>query len=231
MLALVSANLGGLDPFHSLPTLPGVLSTYYTDRDVAPNDLLGWTRVERVERVAAVGGPRLAGKLYKCQIHRTPYAADAEWFLWVDGCVRLHSLDWVLPQILSLGGNGRRGVFVPHPDRPTIAAEYEYVISALRRGNPYLTSRYTVEAMESERDFFAKRHNLSRLPTWCGGLWILPASPEVERFLDAWWWTVRNMNIFDQCAISPLLVEHGIEAVPLKRSIYGCEYWTRVPHA
>lgn len=227
-VALVSANLGGLDPLHPLPALPGVRSTYYTDRTDEPVELLGWNRVIHVD---AVGGPRLASKLYKCQIYRTADAGDAEWFLWVDACVRIRSLDFVPDLIAELGGSGRRAAFVPHPDRTTVADEYAYVIDGLRRRNRYLTARYTVEAMERERDYFARRHDLGRLPLWCGGLWLLPASFESMRFLDAWWWVVRNLNIFDQCAISPLLVESGIEPVALNHSIYANEYWERVPHA
>ncbi len=231
MLALVSANLGVLDPLHPLPPPPAgldILSTYYTDRPAGAGDLAGWGTVARVKEFR--GGPRLASKLYKCQIQHTAFGPDAEWYMWVDACVRIHSLSFVPGLVASLGGSGLRAAFVPHPDRTTVADEYEYVLSSLRRGNQYLSSRYSIDAMEAERDYFARRHNLAGLPLWCGGLWILPASAASWRFLDAWWWTVRNRNIFDQCAISPLLVESGIEPAAFKRSIYGCEFWTRVPH-
>lgn len=228
MIAHVSASLGGLDSIHPVPRLAGLRSTYYTDRTDTPSALLGWNRVVKV---VPAGDVRLASKLYKCQINRTADAEDASWYLWTDGCIRIHSLDFVADLVDDLGESGRRGAFVPHPERSTVAAEYEHVLTGLRQRNRYLTARYSIEAMETERDYFARSHDLGALPLWCGGLWLLPASTEVERFLIAWWWTVRNLNVFDQCAISPLLVESGVEPVAFKRNIYGCEFWTRFPHA
>ena len=228
MIALVSANLGGLDPLHALPALAGVRSTYYTDRADEPIELLGWNRVVKV---VPVGGPRLASKLYKCQIHRTVDAEDVTWFLWADACLRFRSLDFVAEMARAIGTDGRRAAFVPHPSRRSPGAEFEYILQGLRAGQPYLTARYTVSEIECERDYFARRHDLWKLPLWCGGLWLLARSDRTAAFLDDWWFNVRNRCILDQAVISPLLVEHGIEPVAFKRDVYRNEYWERVAHA
>jgi len=225
VIALVSANLGGLDPALALPAHPGIRATYYTDR---PATLPGW---DRVVQVYAVGGPRLSAKLYKCQIQRTADAPDATWYLWADACLRFSSLDFAAGLARSIGTDGRRAAFVPHPARKSPGEEWEYVLQGVRAGHPYLAARYNVSELECERDHFARRHNIWQLPLWCGGLWMMARSERTDAFLDDWWFNVRNHCILDQAAIAPLLVEHGIQPVPIPVNIYKNQFWERVSHA
>lgn len=229
MLALVSANLGGIDPVFPLPPLsPGLRAFYYTGAAgrVPAEVAVTWTSIIPVLPGA---DPRYEAKFYKCQVHRLRCTAPAEHLVWSDACMRFASLA-VVDEMVHLAA-GRRAVLVPHPDRATVADEYEYVLRQIARGNRYLASRYDAGALERERDHFARRHNLARLPLWCGGFWLLPRTPEVAAFLDAWWECVNTFSIFDQCAISPLLTEAGVEVAPLHVNIFSNSYFTRVPHA
>lgn len=219
---LVSASIGGIDPLRTLPPLPSdVMAMFYTDARIL-EAARSWTRVRHVPPSL---NSRLASKWYKCQVYRTESAESATHLVWSDACIKFNSLDFIVPLLDD------RAVFVPHPDRKSVADEYAYVLRQLAQGNPYLSRRYDSEALERERTHFAARHDLERLQLWCGGLWIVPNTPQVHAFLDAWWKVINTFSIFDQAAISPLLVEYGIEVNPLGVSIYKNDLFERVSHA
>ena len=222
-IALVTANMGGIDPPFPLPEASGVASFYYTDRPgPAP---MGWTKVP----VSAPENPRLASKFFKCQIHRLPETARCAWLAWADASFQFHSLaflpDWA-PVIEE-----DRALFVPHPDRATVAEEYDYVLRQIAAGNPYLSARYTPGPLERERARFGSRYDLSALPLLSGGMWMLRRGERSDAFLDAWWACVNEFSVFDQAAIPPLLADHGIRPFRLGVNLYKNPHFTRVSHA
>lgn len=221
---LVSANLGGLDPIFPLPAEPGVDSVYFTDQSgPAP----GWGSVVRV---TPRGNPRMEAKRYKCQINRLNEASGYDWLAWADASFRFRSIAF-LPLLAGVGTDGLRAALIPHPDRETVADEYTYILRQIGRGNPYLSSRYPTMDLLRERAYFSVRHDLSRLPLWSGGLWLFARGPRSDEFFDRWWDTVSRFSVFDQAAISPLLVETGIEPLPYNVNLYRNWAFERVHHA
>lgn len=228
-IVLVTANLGGIDPTFPLPPHPGVDAVYFADFDVPPDVAATWDTVVRVERPEN-GDARLMAKYPKCQIHKLDETAGHQYLAWADACFRFTSLAFLPELAARIGENKDKAVFIPHPDRRTVAEEYAYVLDEIARGNRYLRSRYTAEPLQREREHFAARYDLTQLPLWCGGLWMLPNSPAARSFLDAWWSVVQTFSIFDQAAITPLLANAGIEVEPLDAYLYRNPMWERLPH-
>lgn len=226
-IALVTANMGGIDPCFAPPSLPdGLDAFYYADRTCGQNPRT-WTRVLIDE---ATQEPRLRSKFFKCQIHRLPEVQGCRWLAWADASIEFHSLNFLIDWAHIAGETGERAVFVPHPHRQTVAEEYAYVLQKLAEGNEYLSSRYSADGLEREREHFGRSHDLSKLRLWAGGLWLLPNMPRAHAFLDAWWDCVLHYTIIDQPAISPLLAEHGIEPIAFDVPLYDNQYWTRRAH-
>ena len=223
-IAFVTANMGGLDPLFSMPPCPGVDAFYYTDlsEGVPP----GWAGI-----FVGDGGPRrLLAKRFKCQAHRLAEVQGCRWLAWADACFEFRSLDFLREWADLAGDDGARAVFVPHPDRATVAEEYAYVLRQLAAGNKYLGSRYSAEVLRCERAHFSRTHDLERLRLWAGGLWLFRNVPRTHAFLNAWWDCVLRFSIFDQAAISPLLADHGIQPIAFNVNLYSNQHWARRPH-
>lgn len=230
MIALVSANFGGIDPVFALPERPAAVSAFYFTDGLAQNHTFAdrtWTRTV-IEPPS--GNPRLRAKWFKCQIPRLGQTYTYAHMAWSDSCFRFASLDFLLDWAERVGLDGSRAVLVPHPDRKTVAEEYSYVLDEIARGNPYLASRYPARDLEREREHFGRRHDLDALPLYSGGIWLFANAPQTYEFFDAWWNTVRRFSIFDQAAITPLLVESGIEVVAAPLYLYRNPVWERVVH-
>jgi len=226
-VALVSANFGSVDPLLSLPPLPeGVQALYFTDGAGVPP---GWSDVG-ARAYTFREEARYRAKFYKCQIHRLDLTQGFDWFVWADSCLRFSDLSFIPKIIHELTFNGALGAFVPHPDRRTVAEEYEYVLRQIANGNPYLSRRYSAEDLKRERAHFAGEYDLGKLQLWCGGIWILANRPSVCAFLDDWWNCVNTFSIFDQAAMTPLLVRHAVDVVRFDVPLYKNQYWERVPH-
>lgn len=226
MIALATACMGGIDEPASLPQHPGLVrSVYYCDRPLLDHVAATWSSAVLV---ASDDEPRLAAKYCKCQLPRLEEVRGCGAVAWADACMEFRSLEF-LEDWAWLAGD-EKAVVIPHPDRTSVAEEYEYVLAQLKRGNPYLASRYKTGPLELERDYFARRHDLSKLRLWAGGVWLFPNTSRVRYFFDAWWEIVLRFSIFDQCALSALLVEHELEPAPVSLNLYRNEYFARRPH-
>lgn len=231
-IVLVTANVGAIDPPLGLPGHDGVDAIYYTDDERAA-PAVGW---DLVVPVAAGRGPsssgRMEAKRYKLQLHRLDEVAggDYRYLAWADACFEFASLDFLREWAELIGGDPARGVFVPHPDRNTVAEEYDYLERQLAQGNKYLTRRYEPEPLRRERAYFGRVHDLEALPLWAGGIWMLPNTRCARTFLDSWWATVQAYSVFDQAALSPLLAEHGITVEPCRVNLYRNPWWARRAH-
>lgn len=226
MIALATACMGGIDEAAPLPQHPGLVrSVYYCDRSLPGHVAATWSSAVLV---APDGDPRLAAKYRKCQLPRLGEVRGCAAFAWADACMEFRSLDF-LEGWARLAGD-EKAVVIPHPDRGSVAEEYEYVLAQLKKGNPYLVSRYKVGPLELERDYFARRHDLSKLRLWAGGVWLFPNTSRVRDFFDAWWEIVLRFSTFDQCGFSVLLVEHQIAPVPVNLNLYRNEFFARRPH-
>lgn len=223
-IALVTANMGGLDPLFALPPHPGVDAFYYTDRpDAVPS---GWTG----SFVVGDGNPRLLAKRFKCQAHRLAEVQGCRWLAWADASFEFRSLDFLHAWAALAGDEGACAVLVPHPDRGTVAEEYAYVLRQIAGGNKYLSSRYSAEVLRCERAHFSRTHELEKLRLWAGGMWLFANVPRTHEFLNSWWDCVLRFSILDQTSMSPLLADHGIEPVAFSGNLYDNQHWVRHPH-
>jgi len=226
-VALVTASFGGLDPVLPLPRRKRVRAATYCYTDQPGVKASGWDVIATQHPAL---NPRLAAKYYKCQIHRLRAVQGHKWLAWVDACLQLNDLEF-LATWANLAGR-ERAVLVPHPDRKTVAEEYDYILGHLARGSsPYLSARYDEGTLIAERNHFSREADLGHCPLWAGGVWLLPNVPRVHMFLDDWWRTVNTFSIFDQAAITPLLERHRIEVAPYDVNLFKNEHWARVPHA
>ena len=227
-IALVTANMGGIDPLFALPPHPGIDALYYTDVPSLGSAASTWTRILVPPYPASE--PRLKAKFFKCQAHHLPEVRGYPWLAWADASFEFHSLEFLTEWSGFAAPDGSRAVFVPHPDRQTVAQEYGYVLRQIELGNPYLAGRYSAEALEREREFFSRIHDLEALKLWAGGLWLMANASRTHAFLDAWWNCVLRFSILDQAALSPLLMEHGIEPVGFDVDLSTNQHFTRHVH-
>jgi len=183
MTWIVSANVGGIDN-HQVIATQNKGCTYIQHR--SPID--GWS-------------DRMSGKFYK-----TKWLSQTDDIvIWVDGVVNITSPDfveWCEKQIEGCD------FCVPlHPERDTLAEEYEYILNNLHK--PYLKTRYGYEDWNGEIEAF--RSGLDA-PLVNPRVFIADTRKKAcKSLLSTWWELIKKYTIFDQSQLSYLLHERPIE--------------------
>lgn len=200
MTALISANIGYIDPIHPVPDQSiGVEHHYYVHYNL-PFPLPNLNN-------------RLKGKYIKIETHRF---LDPEIFCWIDGSIEILSPNYVQTQIELLGD---ADVLVCiHPARPSPIAELQFILDEIAlKGegphSPYLTKRYANEPIKEELKFLEDYQGKigQELPLYAGGIFTRRNSEKVNLAFDEWFLLCLEFANFDQCMFSYIIHKHGLK--------------------
>lgn len=232
MIALVSANFGGIDKIKSLPAIPEINSFYYTDSGAV--DATGWNIIyPDFPNPDVLKSHRLTAAFFKAQIHRLDYVKDADWLVWADASFQFHSLKFILDEISILQNlqEKKRFLAVPHPERRTVADEIDFVKGWLQKKDPYLTSRYTnINFTGIKNHFENKGLYCEDMNLWAGGFWIAHNNLRNREFFDMWWNCAIRFGHFDQLSMDGCFKICGIEPQRFEVNIYQNKFFTRIHH-
>lgn len=183
-IAILTANIGAIDEIKGIPrqTIPVDYFCYYDNNLPFPLPNLG---------------DRLRSKYVKIQTHR--FLHDYDYFIWIDGRVEI-SADIFAEEMIRGLGDSDVGIF-KHPERQTIGQEYEFILSQLKAGNPYLVSRYGYQAMEKEYEY-AKGIRIDNSRLYSCNVFVRKNTPETKQAFNEWWDKCIEFSNFDQCLFS-----------------------------
>lgn len=237
VLALVTANFGGIDELKALPPHDGVDAFYYADCGPSNEAALAasrtWTKVVVPNYPRHDFNPRLRARYFKHQIHRLDEVREYRWLVWADSSVLFSDLSFLSTQAARLARlpAHQRVLLVPHPDRETIWDEFQYIEGEIRSGNAYLRLRYEQEKMPEQMEYFRSRGWDLRAKLWCGTVWMIENSELNRRAWDAWWDQNLRFGMMDQLSLPVILTSFGIEPQALAVPLWKNDHFSYVQHA
>lgn len=172
--------------------------------------------------------PRLQAKIPKM------FAWDLypgyEYYLWLDGNLRLAHTDSLIHLVDELGDNDL--LVLQHPDRDTIWWEYRYNWRGLNNNAPsnYLTKRYTNELLDEQMQVIKESDHLDNLLV-NGGVFLYRNTQEVQLMLKDWFYHVTRYLIMDQLAFPYVIKQSGIKYKVLPDVFRDCWWLENTRHA
>ena len=166
-------------------------------------------------------GTRMDALFYKQQPHKI---WNDDIFIWIDGKVQVDSPKFIEHCIASLGDGDL--AIMKHKDRSCVYEEYDYIISELKKGNEYLSARYSVEKMEDEKARFKAvgYPEKNGLHDCC--VIVVRNTLRIEKLLNTWNYDT-GLGFFDQTTIHYCSWHFGI---PIQPIIFPPGYMHLVKH-
>lgn len=189
---IATANFGGIDEIHTPVQQFGQFDVVFVCYDEIVTKIDGFTN-------------RMAYKFAKTNLHKK---GNCDLYIWIDGRVEIGSPEFV-EYIWDMCSEFDMGVVV-HPERATLADEYDYILSNL--GKEYLAVRYKNEDWATEIEAYkdrldAKLYNarLFVIVRKSNNTNVLKSNNVVNEFMTRWWEEIQKYTIFDQSQFTYLL--------------------------
>ena len=225
-IAVVSASFGGIDGIPSLPPHANFYAVFYTDKEtLARSDktsVASWDLVLTPDYPRKDLHSRLRAKYFKLQVHKLEETLDYEYLVWSDAGVSIRDPDFIsraTALLHSLAPYKRFAAF-PHPFRLSVQLEHDYIVSEIKSGNPYLTTRYANEDISGQLEFYRKQGWDTTGRLLCGGFWVVGRHPATCAFLDDWWDHNLRFSIQDQISMPIVLKKNFIEPILIDANLY-----------
>jgi truncated hemoglobin YjbI len=182
-LAIICANIGGIDHVHGLPRQNMDYTYHYYTESNLPYPLPNLNA-------------RMRSKYIKIMMHRFLPSYDA--YIWIDGKVKVLTNNFA-----ELMTNNLREVNIfPHKDRKTPAEELMFIEQHMSKGNRYLLSRYGDQSIEKEKQYlWSKGMKMTLYETT---LFARVNSEKVNALFDQWWLRTLEYSCFDQAMFSDI---------------------------
>ncbi|HWB64868.1 MAG TPA: glycosyltransferase domain-containing protein [Chitinophagales bacterium] len=188
-VAVVSANIGGIDEPQAHVEQSMRCHIYYVTEHNMPFPMPDFS-------------DRLKSKYIKIQMHR--FLPGFDYYIWMDGRIRMANADMV-KEIIGLLKTSDF-VFTAHPDRQTLAEEFDLLISCLEKNDPYIIERYAHSAFHKERAHYEKYiGSCGAMQLFASGFFAFAATPGNFRFMDEWWEMVIRFGVFDQSQLAAMV--------------------------
>ena len=214
-LCIISANLGSYDPpcewvDQAPPAGWQIDLNRLTDESFWPRTLAMTSRLQ-------AGIPKMFGwQLYP--------GADA--YLWVDASRRLCRPDYAAWMIEQLG-EAELAIF-SHPQRTSVAEEYEFVRGKIAKGNRYLTRRYAGEWLREQMEAIRADNAFADRVLYASTSFIYRATPAVCAAFKDWWHHKSRYLLHDQLALPYVLWRQEVKVAAIAADIYDLTYWEYV---
>lgn len=180
-VAVVSCNIGGIDPVREFPEQSVPCEYYYFTEKNLPFPLVHFDN-------------RMKGKYLKTQMHRY---IDADVFIWIDGSVEVISRDFV-KECLYRHRCGEVAIS-RHRDRDNIHDEFEFIFNHIKAGNKYLIERYGSQPMAAELEYINDMVSVKEdLPLFNCFFFVQSNTRIVNEAFNEWWDKILRYSCFDQ---------------------------------
>lgn len=174
-IAVITANLGGIDAIHPIAEQDISFDRFYiTD--------------ENNQFPFHTSNSRLAAKLYKICPHRIFYQYDV--YVWVDANIEIKSPSFIR-ELVEL--STKDIAISRHPFRETIGEEADYIAAQVTAGNAYLSTRYNADSIIKEAEVYGEF-----LPLYWCGIFARVNRPDINSIFDQWFIDNVQWTNFDQ---------------------------------
>lgn len=191
-IALVTANIGGLDEIHSIAKQTQQYELFYFTENTLPFPLPNLDN-------------RLKGKYFKTQVHRF---LDHEIFIWIDGSIEVidgHFITWVLENLRDTDM-----VITAHSERNNVYDEINYITTMMKTGSSYLLKRYAKQPFKEEYQFYLKEGLPENYPLYNCFFIARRNNVLINSAFNDWWDITLRYTNFDQCAMSYIAWKHQL---------------------
>jgi len=241
MVALVTANFGGIDRIKPLPMPhPRVRAFYYTDEETlaasTEEERAGWDKILVPNYPRHDFNPRLRARYFKHQIHRLDEVLGYRWLMWMDSSIEVRDIDFIAgwADILDQQvAQEDRMMTVPIRANGTVQSEFEYIQGKIDEGDQYFIVRYGQEKMKEQMAWFKEKgFDTSAMLLACT-LWMVENNGVVHNAMDTWWDQNIRFGMMDQLSLPIVLSSFGIRPLMFKINVFGEQnpFWTVIPHA
>lgn len=207
-IALVTAVIGGIDDFKSVPeqSIPAT-GFYYTDL-LAKHTYLDHRR---------------QALYFKTQMHEI--IPEFDFYIWIDGKIQITSKDFIKSCVDQLGYNDF--AILKHHERKCIYTEIDHILHCIKKGNTYLATRYAHRPLREEKNYwtsfvYPRNNGLNDCK-----IFIVRNNKKMNGIFNAWWRYIKNFNFFDQTTIQVLC---WLGNVKIKNLVFEPGMYEDVPH-
>lgn len=149
---------------------------------------------------------RLKAKYIKIQTHR--FLPDYDAYLYLDGRIVVKTNNFI--EVMEKALKDHDIAMLKHYERNNIYDEIEYIISHIKKGDQYLTSRYGNQSIEKELLFYMENKIPKNYPLYCGGVFCRYNIEKVNNAFDEWWRRCIEFSYFDQTMFSAVAFQHDL---------------------
>ena len=183
-IALVSANISGIDEVYCPPKQTQEFELFYYSENTLPFPLPNLDA-------------RMKGKYLKTQSHKF---LDHDILIWIDSSIEIINKDFI--QICIDGLEDTDIVISQHKQRKNVYEELEYVIDQMKAGDKYLLKRYYRQPLYQEYEFYRKEGLPKDIPVYNCFFFARWNNPVVNMMFDNWFDLILRYSNFDQTEFS-----------------------------
>lgn len=193
-VAVITANIGGIDEIRGLPRQTIEIDYYYYNEFNLPVPL------PNLEN-------RLKSKYLKIQTHRFLPNYDA--YIWLDGSVEINGANFAESFIDEV--KHKSIAIYRHRERKSAYEEIEYIIEQMLNGSTYLLSRYGNQQIFKELLFFKEKQLPEDYPLFNCFTFVRLNNDIVNKAFDEWWLRCIEFSNFDQAMFSYCMWKENID--------------------
>jgi len=171
---------------------------------------------------------RLRAKVFKILPHLI--LPDYDYYIWLDANIQVKSSDLVSTLIGHLTNRDitKKDIAIsPHPFRNSIYEEANFIVSSIKSGSRYITSRYSATSTEKEiQDIGPGLEGLY----WCG-LMVRRNTPAINAACDEWFRRNILYTNFDQLSFVDIVKKFHIDLATFNLGdFYNNKFYKIVHH-
>lgn len=152
-------------------------------------------------------GSRLRSKYIKIQMHK--FLPEYDIYIWIDGRCEILSKDFVKEMLIRLGKNDI--AMFKHKERKNVYDEIDFILSKIKIGNRYLTTRYANQSLDKEKQFYIDNGLPEDFQLYGSGIFIRKNNKKVNVAFDEWWMRSIEFSYFDQAMFSFITFAHKLK--------------------
>ncbi|OGC69957.1 hypothetical protein A2415_04865 [candidate division WWE3 bacterium RIFOXYC1_FULL_39_7] len=187
-IAVITANLGNFDPRIDYVEQSVKHDFYrFTDENFPPRHKAMTSRLQA--RIVKMFGWQMV--------------PGYDYYIWVDASCTLSSPDsvrWFIDQC-----DGVDMAVFKHPERSTIQQEADFLKERLKRGDPYIVSRYENELIDEQMEVIKADKSFADQNLFASTALVYKNNPKVHNVMFHWWHHTSRYHSIDQLSLPYVL--------------------------
>lgn len=147
-----------------------------------------------------------------------------DYYIWLDGSFSMQhegSVEWFLEQVL-----GYDMALFKHPHRNTIKEEVDHIEDHLKKGKPYITSRYKGGLHKEQYAMIKADPNYTDNILYTSTAFVYSNNDYVQEALKDWWNDGARYFTCDQVVLPYIVYKHKLSVYAIEKDQYKIPYLT-----